>query len=212
MTDSWEWSAQRESVGSRHVNHWCSSEWSALVIQGIHIVIKISYHEWSKFRTQRNSLNSRFYCNCNKELFSTFLISMIQSDSWICNGRNSNYKGISLWPTTYKILPNILLSRSVPYTEEIIGDHQCGFRCNRSTADHILCIRQILEKKWEHSEAEHQLFIDFKKAYDSVRREVLCNILMKFGILKKLTRLIKLWLTETDNRVRVEKKLSDVSY
>ena len=61
----------------------------------------------------------------------------------------------------------------IPYAEEIIGDHKCGFRRNRSTTDHIFCIRQILEKKWEHSEAVHQLFIDFKKAYDSVRREAL---------------------------------------
>jgi len=29
--------------------------------------------------------------------------------------------------------------------------------------DHIFCIRQILEKKWEYNEAMHQLFIDFKK-------------------------------------------------
>jgi hypothetical protein len=49
----------------------------------------------------------------------------------------SNYRGISLLPTTYKILSNILLSRSIPYAEEIIGDHQCGFRRNRSTTDHI---------------------------------------------------------------------------
>src|SRR5215475_14421537 len=70
--------------------------------------------------------------------------------------------------------------------------HQCGFRRNRSTTDHILCIRQILEKKWEHNEAVHQLFIDFKKAYDSVRREALYNILMEFGIPKKLVRLIKM--------------------
>jgi hypothetical protein len=35
----------------------------------------------------------------------------------------------------------------------------------------------MLEKKWEHNEAVHQLFIDFKKAYDSVRREALYNIL-----------------------------------
>jgi len=27
-----------------------------------------------------------------------------------------------------------------------------------------------------------KLFIDFKKTYDSVRREVLCNILIEFGI------------------------------
>ena len=84
-------------------------------------------------------------------------------------------------PTTYKILSNILLSSLIPYAEEIIGDHQCGFRRNRSTTDHIFCIRQILEKKWEHNEPVHQLFIDFKKAYDSVRREALYNILIEFG-------------------------------
>jgi len=59
----------------------------------------------------------------------------------------SNYRCISLLPTTYKMLSNILLSRLIPYAKEIIGDHQCGFRRNRSTIDHIFCIRQILEKK-----------------------------------------------------------------
>ena len=38
----------------------------------------------------------------------------------------------------------------------------------------MFCVRQIVEeKKREKSEAVHQLFIDFKQAYDSVRREVL---------------------------------------
>jgi len=85
----------------------------------------------------------------------------------------SNYRSTSHLPTTYKILSNILLSRLTPYAKEIIGDHQCGFRRNRSTIDHIFCIRQILEKKWEYSVPVHQLFIVFKKAYDSVRRVVL---------------------------------------
>jgi hypothetical protein len=35
------------------------------------------------------------------------------------------------------------------------------------------CICQILEKKWDYNEKVHQIFIEFKKAYDSVRREVL---------------------------------------
>ena len=39
----------------------------------------------------------------------------------------------------------------------------------------------------------HQLFIDFKKAYDSVRREVLYNILIQFGIPMKLVRLITMF-------------------
>ena len=47
----------------------------------------------------------------------------------------------------------------------------------------------------------HQLFIDFKKAYDSVRREVLYKILIEFGIPRKLVRLIKMSLTETYSRL-----------
>ena len=62
----------------------------------------------------------------------------------------------------------------------------------------------------EHNEAVHQLFIDFKKAYDSIRREALYNILIEFGIPKKLVRLIKMCLTETYNRVRVGKNLSEM--
>ena len=100
-------------------------------------------------------------------------------------------------PTTYKILSNILLSRSIPYAKEIIGDHQRGFRRNRSTIDQIFYIRQILEKKWEYSEEVRQLFIDFKIAYDSVRREILYEVFIEFAIPKKLVRLIKMSLTES---------------
>jgi hypothetical protein len=102
-------------------------------------------------------------------------------------------------PTTYKILSNILLSRLIPYAKEIIEDHQCGFRRNISTIDHIFCIHQILEN----------LFIDFKKVYDSVRREVLYKNLIEFGIPRKLVRLIKMSLTKTYSRVRVGKNVSD---
>jgi hypothetical protein len=104
----------------------------------------------------------------------------------------------------------MLLSGLTTYAEKIIGDHQCGFRRNRSTIDHIYCIRPILEKKWEYNEAGHQLSIDFKKDYDSVRREVLCTILSEFGIHLKLVRLIKMCLYETYSRDQVCKYLSDM--
>jgi hypothetical protein len=55
----------------------------------------------------------------------------------------------------------------------------------------------------------HQLFIDFKKAYDSVKREVLYNILLEFGITKKQVRLIKIYLYEAYSKVGVRKLLSD---
>ena len=149
-------------------------------------------------RTIRFAIHKLIIYSWNKEElpdeWKESIIVPIQKkgDKTDCN----NYRGISLLPTTYKILSNILLSRLTPYAEEVIGDHQCGFRCNRSTIDHTFCIRRILEKKWDYNEAVHQLFIDFKKAYDSVRREVLYNILMEFGVPQKLVRLIKMCLTK----------------
>jgi hypothetical protein len=104
----------------------------------------------------------------------------------------NNCRRISLLSTSYKIVSNIFLSRLSPYVDEIIGDHQCGFRRNRSTTDQIFRIRQILEKKWEYNETVRQLFIDFKKAYHSVRRKVLYNILIEFGVPIRLVRLIKM--------------------
>ena len=83
-------------------------------------------------------------------------------------------------------------------------------RGNRSTTDHIFCIRPILEKKWEYNEAVHQLFTDFEKACDSGRREALYNIMIEFGTPMKLVRLIKMCLTEMYSKVRVGRNLSDM--
>jgi hypothetical protein len=130
-----------------------------------------------------------------EELSQQWKVSIIvqihkKGDETDCN----SYQGISLLPDTYKILSNILLARLTPYVNEVIGDYQCGFHRNRSTTNQIFYIQQILEKKWEYNGTVHQLFIDFKKAYDSVKREVLYDILLEFGIPKKLIRLIKMCL------------------
>jgi hypothetical protein len=62
-----------------------------------------------------------------------------------------NDRGTSLLPTSYKILSNFLVSRLIPYADEIIVEHQCEFWRNRLTTDQITYIRQILEKKWEYN-------------------------------------------------------------
>jgi hypothetical protein len=59
----------------------------------------------------------------------------------------------------------------------------------------------------------HFLFVPMiliKKAYDSVGRKVLYNILIELGIPMKLVRLIKMCPSETCSRVRVGKNLSDL--
>jgi hypothetical protein len=94
-------------------------------------------------RTIRCAIHKLIIAICNKEELSEGWKESIivpihkKGDKTDCN----NYRGISLLPTTYKILPNILLSRVIPYAEEILENHQCGFRRNTSTIDHIFCIR-----------------------------------------------------------------------
>jgi hypothetical protein len=53
------------------------------------------------------------------------------------------------------------------------------------------------------------IFVDLKKAYDSVGREVLYNILIEFGGPMKLVRLINMCLNETYSKVHIGKYLSD---
>jgi hypothetical protein len=55
--------------------------------------------------------------------------------------------------------------------------------------------------KWEYNGTVHQVFIDLKKANDSVCGQVLYNILIEFGILRKLVGLIKMCLNETYNTI-----------
>jgi hypothetical protein len=52
---------------------------------------------------------------------------------------------------------------------------------------------------------------EFKEAYHSVRREVLYNILIEFGIPMKLVRLIKMYFNEICSKVRIDKHMSNNS-
>jgi hypothetical protein len=56
-----------------------------------------------------------------------------------------------------------------------------------------------------YNDTVHQLLTDFKKAYNSVRREVLYNILIESGIPRKPAGLIKMCLNETYSTVHIGK-------
>ncbi|KAF0762712.1 ribosome biogenesis protein TSR3 isoform X1 [Aphis craccivora] len=70
-----------------------------------------------------------------------------KGDKQVC----SNYRGIALLDTTYKVLSYCILDRIKPLAEKVVGDYQCGFRQNRSTTDQIFIIRQLFQKSWEYN-------------------------------------------------------------
>jgi hypothetical protein len=92
---------------------------------------------------------------------------------------------------------------------KLLGITNVDFEVIGHLTDQIFYIRQILEKKWEYNDTVHQLFIDFKKACDSVRREVLYSILIELGIPRKLEGLINMCLNQTYSRVHIGKNLSE---
>jgi hypothetical protein len=71
-----------------------------------------------------------------------------KGDKTDCN----NYRGISLLSTSYKILWNIL-SRLVPYIDEIIGDHQCGFQ--------LLIRFSALVRYWRKNGSKKRQYISY---------------------------------------------------
>lgn len=121
----------------------------------------------------------------------------------------SNFRGIALLNIAYKLFALILYRRMLPYMECSVGEYQGGFREGRSTTDQMFVIRQILEKCKEYNVELHQLFVDFKAAYDSVIRKKLWRVMAEFGIPEKLIALTKMTLEGANSRVRIRNKLSE---
>ena len=87
-------------------------------------------------------------------------------------------------------------------------ESQCGFRKGRGCTDMIFVIRQLVEqlvdKSWEHRSKAFFIFIDLKKAYDSVSREAMWLALDKLGAPQKFVKLIKSFHDDTKAAIRLD--------
>lgn len=121
----------------------------------------------------------------------------------------NNYRGISLLQVAYKILSTCLLKRTQEQLERQIGDYQAGFRPGRSCIEQIFNLKTILKHKAIRNAPIICTFVDFKKAYDSIDRQSLFNILEELGLDSKTLRLIKESLTDTVSKVKFMGEISE---
>jgi hypothetical protein len=63
----------------------------------------------------------------------------------------------------------------------------------------VICIHQILEKKYKSKGTAYQSFIYFRKVYDLVKREVLYNILTESCVFIRTVRITKMFINKTYN-------------
>ena len=76
-----------------------------------------------------------------------------------------NWRGISLLDVVGKVFSWIVQDRLVVMAEKLLPESQCGFRKGRGCIDMLFAARQLAEKSRERADS---LFVDLKKAYDSV--------------------------------------------
>lgn len=87
-----------------------------------------------------------------------------------------------------KILATVILHRLRPALDTHLGEEKHGFRPGRFCSDLIFILRQIVEESRQWNTKLQLLFINFKKAFDSIDRNILRKILKYYGVPEKLVK------------------------
>ena len=99
-----------------------------------------------------------------------------------------NWRGITLLNTIYKIVATII-EKGLQCFEESLRDEQAGFHPNRSSVDQVNTLRIVVEQSVEWRSPFYILFVDFKKAFDTIKREAIWMALSRKGVPSKILSL-----------------------
>ena len=117
-------------------------------------------------------------------------------------GLAKNYRSITLTSIAAKIYNALLRNRIEPKIDNILRKNQNGFRRNRSTTSQILTIRRILEGVRAKNLQATLIFVDFTKAFDSIHRGKMEQILLAYGLPKETVAAITILYRNTKVKVR----------
>ena len=122
----------------------------------------------------------------------------------------SKFRPICLLSNVSKFFEKIMTERLKLVIEEEnwLPNFQNGFRSNRSTVDNLVILQQEIHAAFKNKEYMLTVFLDIKKAYDCVNRQILINIIKKKGIKGKILEYLKFFLGERFNRVKYREGLS----
>ena len=105
----------------------------------------------------------------------------------------NDFRGITLVSTVYKTFCLILNIRLMNWLKlrEVLSEAQNGFRPGRACIDHFFTLVNVIHNRLMGNKSSFVAFIDLRKAYDSVNRELLRKKFQRIGISRKMIIMIK---------------------
>ena len=131
------------------------------------------------------------------KLFNKIFISGSYPECWRTNTLSplhkkgdthttGNYRGIAVSSCIPKLFLSILQRRLVNFTDKhnCIPNCQLGYRKKSSTCDHILTLKNLIDKYISRATRTclYACFVDFKSAFDTVWRRALLYKILKLGV------------------------------
>jgi hypothetical protein len=104
---------------------------------------------------------------------------------------SDHYRGVTLLEICGKVYILVIHRRTYHHLSNQMLDCQQGFRPNRGTGDALFSLRRLEELARDFNTPLHAAFVDFRKAFDSVDREALWQLLRARGLAPKMVDLLE---------------------
>ena len=123
----------------------------------------------------------------------------------------NDYRPIALTSVPFKCLERILLKHMLPEIEDNLDPYQFSYRKNKSTEDATLLYNNLVVEHLENKNAYvRSVFIDFSSAFNTLKPDIVINKLRTINVSPILCEFILDFLTNREQRVRINDILSSV--
>ncbi|CAB4036188.1 Hypothetical predicted protein, partial [Paramuricea clavata] len=124
-----------------------------------------------------------------------------------------NYRPISVLPVFSKVLERVVCNRLSYYLEENnLNDSQYGFRQKRSTKHAVTIVMDDIRTSMDNQQLTGAVFLDLRKAFDTVNHARLLNKLPSYGINDVELMWVSSYLFARTQVVNFEGTLSEENY
>lgn len=124
----------------------------------------------------------------------------------------SNYRPISLLSNIEKIIEKLMYSRIIKFLNcnNVLFSRQFGFRQGHSTSHALICITERILKALDNGHIACGVFIDLKKAFDTVDHNILLFKLSHYGIRGITNQWFKSYLSDRQQFVSISDLKSEL--